>query len=66
MKRMKRSEFIQWWANNKGLTLLDALDRRVALPCNCGWAGCEGWAMVMVDWDTVESHLLYSWKKPDE
>lgn len=62
---MTRKEFIEAYAARSGITAsfasLGILDIgravQVALPCACGEAGCEGWAMVSTE--NLDHHMLF-------
>jgi len=32
---------------------------RITLPCNCDYDGCEGWAAVGKDEDSIQAHLQF-------
>ena len=51
---MTREQFIDYWCTNAGITAED-LKRHglIALPCNCGQNGCQGWQ--------ITTHLVYLW-----
>jgi hypothetical protein len=40
--------------------------RKVALPCACGDDKCQGWAMVSVDPEMLEDHMLLYAPRPPE
>ena len=58
---MTQQEFISGYVERSGVSVELLMARRVALPCACGEDGCEGWAMVPNDPDSVETHnALYA------
>lgn len=53
---MERQEFIDGYCKRSGVTWGDLSRRFVALPCHCGEASCEGWAMVTNDPENIALH----------
>lgn len=47
---MSRDEFMIAYARRSGVSVDWLRERRHAVRCDCGEDGCEGWAMVPLDW----------------
>src|SRR5690554_5487013 len=75
---MTREEFIDRYIANSDGRLSPSMRRewgvqieddiiRIALPCACGEASCQGWAMIQGHPDTLALHfrLNYPWDKYD-
>ena len=63
---MSRTEFVRRYAKNSGISdewaILGLIaptreSRMIALPCDCGEDGCEGWAMLGIE--SVLHHLQF-------
>ena len=63
MSKESRSDFIEGYAANSGMSIGSILDKAVALPCDCGQEGCEGWAMVALNKSAVQAHLDLYWSE---
>lgn len=63
--RMSRAAFVKGYANRSGLSdkwaplgLVEIGDHKlIALPCECGEDGCDGWAMLGAE--AVLHHLWF-------
>lgn len=53
---MTEDEFIASYCKRSGVTWEWLSLRRAALPCACGNEGCEGWAMIPNDPESIEWH----------
>lgn len=56
---MSKDEFIEGYCTRSGITwewLSGPEGMRVALPCACSDEGCQGWAMVRNDPESIAVH----------
>jgi hypothetical protein len=52
--QITKEEFIEFYETRMPNTMRGVRKRNwVPMPCNCGEAGCQGWAMVQNDIDTI-------------
>lgn len=57
---MTKDEFIEGYCRRSEITR-EAFDRDfVALPCNCEQDGCNGWAAIDNDEDSIKHHMEFS------
>lgn len=53
---MTKDEFIAVYCARSEMTRDEFVADLVALPCACGYEGCEGWAAVLNEPDIVRNH----------
>lgn len=54
---MTKEEFIAGYCERSGLTWEYLSRHKVALPCACGEDGCDGWAMISNNEDSIKTHM---------
>ena len=53
-----KEEFKKFYADNSGITLEEYDEEFIAVPCNCGEGGCQGWTTFRKKHpDTIEMNL---------
>lgn len=61
---MTKNDFIHGYCKRSHITEEIFHKYQVALPCNCGDEGCEGWAAIRLDAQFIEDHLTF--QAPDD
>lgn len=58
---MTKEEFIAGYCERSGVKWEEISVMQVALPCDCGDEGCNGWAMVSNNQSSILAHMeLYA------
>jgi len=56
---ISRNEFIERYCENSGIEWSELKKSKVVLPCGCDYEACQGWAMVMSDFQVIEHHKFF-------
>lgn len=56
-----KEEFISEYCERSNISWEELSKTEVALPCDCGSDGCDGWAMVSNNEHSIQTHMdLYA------
>jgi hypothetical protein len=67
MSRITEEQFIEGYCARSGMSWEELKEGLVVLPCNCGDASCDGWAMVGNHPLNIQAHNeLYNQNEDDD